>query len=493
MKILLDPILTALPSRCSTFVQFATWVDLHVKAKTPDLFFYWMVAEWGLKDQAEIDWLPKSDMLRLIPVPQHHDRTREYLSLHDAHDQLIGFSGSLWDWDVIVTVRSGLAALYKLLAVSPRQNHRTWVKQVWVIEEMPLMSFKSSVVTIDADVQDRFTIGGYQAADRVVVMSYHEGVEIIARARELVNPSAVMKLQDKIKAVVPVQNPMFELKKPKSLFKPGQGKKFNLAFVGRLSKTDNVAEVYNVITKQWIMRGADRVRMLVCTASSLHSRAAPPKYMDLVSAPREEFWRLCREEMDVVVVMHNEGGFSLSVAEPLGFGVPVIAKRMPWAVGMLGEDYPFFVDNETQAYARVKAFYDDYATEYAAFKKWHKDWFKPTYERRYRDDLLYDVLDGYLDSARGTVERFRTTAPSMANNDIVQRLAKAGKEFIVFDAIKALDEAGELRGLGRKASDEARDEWGLVWSTPWQDYRLALKAFYGYRDASIKVGHLIKD
>ena len=164
MKILVDAVLTAEPAKCSTNVQFLTFVK-RTLATRPDVYFYWLIPEWVTQDQFLATY-PQDPRVKYIQVPQHKDRTKEYLTLSHQLDAAVAFNGPTWDFDVLLTMRTGLCPLFKLLMMSPRHNSMAWTKEVWLIEEMPLMDFKKTVMTINADVQDLFTMSGYLAADK---------------------------------------------------------------------------------------------------------------------------------------------------------------------------------------------------------------------------------------------------------------------------------------------------------------------------------------
>lgn len=495
-KILLDPILTAAPSRCSTLIQFVTFMNrVLVDDQRKDVFFYCLLPDWDFP-QEELDWLPKHENILYIRVPQHKDRTREYVTFRYDMLEKLCFNGTLWDFDIVVTVRSGLAALYKLHLMSPRQSGLHFTKEVWVIEDMPLMSFKKSVLQLESDVQDRFTIDGYLAADRAVVMSYHEKGEALRVARNWYAPSVVRELGTKLKEVLPVQFTEFKKKDPEKFFEPGKDQRFCVAYVGRLmASTTNIDTIYKVMTNQWIIRGGDKVRMMVLTNSAGgKKKVQPPDYMEKFYASREEFWRIARDEMHVLMIMHEESGFLLSMMEPMLLGTPAIVAREKWSVGQLGKDYPFFVDTEMEAYTMLKLFYEDYAGMYERYARWVDEWFVPTYTKRFAEDLLYDVLSDYLHEYETTVlERYREKAPTKGDNEIVKMLVKDGPdEFVVWERLKELNEAGAIQSLDRKLNDDDRELRGLAWSTPWNDFRLSLKANHGYEDASTVVGHLKK-
>ncbi|CAA2141507.1 hypothetical protein [Hyphomicrobium sp. ghe19] len=496
VKILLDPILTAAPSRCSTFIQFTTFMRRVLEEdKRTDVFFYCLLPKWDWP-QEEHDWLPKHPNIVYVPVDQHKDRTREYITFRYDMLEKVAFNGTMWDWDVLVTVRSGLAALYKMHAMSPRQPGLSFTKQVWVIEDMPLMSFKKSVLQLAPAIQDRYTLDGYLAADRAVVMSYHEKDEALRVGRQWYAPSVIRELHAKLKEVVPVQFFDFTKKDKTAFFVPGKDQRFNVAYVGRLmTHMSNIDKIYKVMTNQWIIRGGDKVRMMVLTNSvGGKKKVQPPDYMEKFYASREEFWRIARDEMHVLMIMHGEAGFLLSMIEPMMLGTPAIVGREKWSVGQLGKDYPFFVDTETEAYAMLKMFYEDYAGMYERYAAWMDDWFIPTYKKRFSEDLLYDVLCNYLHEFESTViDRYKAASPSKAENEIVKLLAKdAPEEFELLDRIAQLAESGELRSLDRKLDEDDRETRGLAWSTPWNDFRMSLKAHYGFEDASPKVGHLRK-
>lgn len=493
-KILLDCILTAAPSRCSTFIQFATFMRrvLEVEGRS-DVFFYCILPDWDFPED-ELAWLPDHPNISYLRMPQHKDRTKEYVTFRDEVHDAVLFYGTHWDYDIIVTVRSGLAALYKMLAVSPRQGAFTFTKEIWAIEEMPLMTFKTSVLKLNGPVQDRFTLDGYMAADRVMIMSYHEKGEALKIARGYYAPSVIRELEAKIKEVVPVQFKDFHKKSEEHFFVPGSGQQFCIAYAGRLMSTgSNIDKIYSAMTNQWIIRGGDKVRMMVLTNSTGgRKKVQPPDHIEKFYAPREEFWRIAREEMHVLMIMHEEAGFLLSMIEPILLGTPAIVGKEKWSLGQLGPKYPFYVDNEMEAYTLLKLFYEDYAAMYARFVEWYDSWFGPVYKRRFEEDLLYNVLLGYLDDFNARLlPTYREKGASKVDNEIVKLLNDTpADEMVLFERIEELGGEGLLASLSDKTNDHDREVRGLIWASPWNDFRLALKAFFGWEDASVKVGHM---
>ena len=489
MKILIDCVVTAAdPAKCSSNIQFLTFVRRTLAAR-PDVFFYWLIPEWITAEQFDKTY-PQDARVMYRRVPQHRDRTKEYLTVSRALDDAVAFNGSLWDFDVLLTMRTGLVPLLKLLMNSPRHATLHWLKEVWLIEEMPLMDFKKTVMTINADVQDRYTMEGYLAADHVYVLSYHEPPAIARRARDFFAPSLVREIEAKLHSVVTTQFSDYSLFPPDRFPQPGQP--FCIAHSGRMEMANRIEEINRLMVNQFVMKG-DKVRLLVTTVSSV-VKEFDQSVVDVRHASRDEFWKLCKEEMHVFLKLSTEGGFTLALLEPMMFGVPAIIAREPWSIGLFGKDYPFFVANETQAYALVNLFHEDYPKMYAQWADWHVNVFRPLMERRFKTDLLYDLLDGNIEQFKQTRTKFAEKHPGKELNSFVgDVLAHVGtaSEIVIPELIADMHKAGKVsKKMVDKLAEGDRDERGLVWSTAFNEYRVILEAFHGWTDASVKVGHL---
>jgi hypothetical protein len=490
LKLFLDCVLTGEPAKCSSTVQFVEFVKRSV-ALHDDWFFYWAIPDWVSEEQFKAAY-PQHDRVRYFRVPQHKDRTKEYLTFRDRMDSLIAFNGEVWDFDILVTVRTGLVPLMRLIATSPRQYGKTWLKQFWVIEEMPLMDFKKTVMTIDEAVQDRFTIEGYLAADRVWVCSYHEKPEILQRARDFYGPSMVRQLDSKIKPFMSMQVNEFAMKPKAEWWTPASGRKFCAAYVGRMEMGNNIVDVADLMQKQFVMKGQD-IKLLVCTQSKV-TKVFDQSVIDVRQASREEFWHLAKTQMDVLVKLEPEGGFALSLFEPLMFGVPAIIKRASWSLALMGASYPFFVNNETEAYAYVSMFHADYEMQYTRWLTYMEAEFLPLMAKRFETDLLYDNLDkAAVEFTEKMPVQFREKYPAKSGSMLVKTIAKHVKhkqEFVLFEAVQELTAAGEFHTMGDKTKDGDRDRRHLAWSEPWNDLRAAFKHLLDWEDASTTIGHL---
>jgi len=492
-KILIDSIYSARPSHCASAVKMWRFVDyvLNTQGRT-DVFFYWLIPEW--LEEEDLAFYPEHDNVVYLQFPYHRgDRTRAYLAFPAELDRLLAFNGVAWDFDIVMTNRTTQVPLMKMVMSSPREPTKTWMKNVFLFEEMPLMAFKSTVAISNVPVTERMTIAGHLAADRTAITISHERDGLISGAKRYVPPSSVMELRDKIKVTSPSLLEDFEEKDKKYRFTKGE-EKFCLAFVGRVSATDHIREVYDTMVKHWITKGDDRIKLIVSTVTPVY-KIEPPEMVEYINLPRDEFWEALKTEMHCIMYLAEEAGFGMSLMEPLMFGVPVVLIRAPWSEALVGKDYPLFIDTESKAYGMVKAIHDDYEEYYRQFIQWQHDVLQPMFQEggQYSQSFYDYMYKGLLEFEEMLPARYAAEQASKQNNNIVQALLDGDpEEFVLFDRIRELGKKGDLKSLQSKTREGDRDRRGLVWSTPWNDIRIALKTFFGYEDASVTVGHLRK-
>lgn len=489
LKLLFDCVLTAEPAKCSTNIQFWHFAN-RVLEERSDVFIYWPVPDWVTEE--EMEFYPKSDRIKYLKVPQAKDRIRAYITMSPEFEEILAFNGKTFDFDVLVTVRTGLSPTMRLHMNSPRDYGMSWLKEVWVLEEMPMLKFKQTVPVMVPGVHDRHTIEGYLGADKVCIVSYHEKAGILRAAREYFAPSQVMKLAKKIENVVTASFTEFELKKPEYFFDPEVEQPFGLGYIGRMEKANNLEDINDLMVRACILRG-DNVKPIVCTVSRV-TRTFNEDWVDVRFPPREEFWEIAQKELHAFVKMPKGGGFSLSLIEPIMLGTPVIAQRSEAYESLLGKDYPFLASGPKQAYGFFKALYDDYEGTYAYFEKWFKEWFVPTYEKRFAEDQLYPKLLAGLDDYEAKIAANSKRLAGLKDNKIVQMLAQhmAGKDMTLFQAIEELGAEGELDVLAQKIEDDDRLSRSIAFSTAFNQIRIGMKLHYGFVDASAEPGHLVK-
>lgn len=495
LKVLIDPIYSAQLTGCSSAFKCKTLIETALKRGKNDWFFYWLVPP-ELKDE-EKAWLPDHPNVRYIEYPYLKDRMREYSLFRKELDEILAFNGSYWDFDVLWTSRTSMVPVARSVMASPRQKaHGQKLKPVLIFEEMIILDTRPTVAKSDVLAQELLTLSGYLAADKTYLVTRKEQDEIVQTARSYFAPSRVIEMVRKFERISQLDLRPAVLKEDKFRFRKGE-RPMCLTFSGRMEKVSaNLYEVFEIMDKQWIMKGDANLKTLICTVSQA-TPLTPPEHVEVRQASREEFWRAAREEMDVMLVLHKGAEFSLSLVEPMVLGVPLILIDQPWTRSIWGDKYPFYVNGITEAYGVVKAFYDDYDAMYARFAEWHQNEFAPRLLPGGDQAVsLYDAAINFLEKHERWVKDpagLGALFVARRDNPMFQKVvAKAleRKDLVLYDVIRELASEGEFEILGQKTKEGDRDKRRIVFSTPFHEWKLMLKTFYGFEDASTEVGHL---
>ena len=490
MKVLFDPIYSTQPHRCSSAVKYRR-IATDLLAARDDLFIYWPVPPW--MDEVSEAWLPKDPRIKYLDHRVSKDRVREYQLFYRELEDKVSFFGSCWDYDVLVTMRTAQVPTIRASMNSPRMRRMPWLKKVVLLEEMAILGFRKTVPLSHAEAQDALTVLGYLSADVSYITANHVRDGIIQAARKIYSPSKVLDLRQRLRLASPILLDEFSTKGPQHRFRRGE-EPFCLGFVGRMSNSmTRLPDVYEVMDKNWIMKGDHGFKVIISTVST-GVKLPPPDFVVFENNPREKFWARVKEDMHLVISMSIDAEFSLSLIEPVLFGTPLVIAREDWTEGLLGKDYPFFVKGKTQAYGMVRAFHDDYETMYREFLDWREESFRPRFAPGglYERNLYRDVFDEVAFYDREVSERFAAEHPNKRENNIARLIVEHvgdRDEFVLFDVLRELDKAGALRNLGDKLGEEDGQR-NLTFQTPWHEMKVILRAFYGFEDASPALGHM---
>ncbi|HEY0820495.1 MAG TPA: hypothetical protein VGD46_17035, partial [Rhizobacter sp.] len=269
MKLLFDPVYTNDPGHCASNVKFRKLAN-QVLAERPDAFIYWLVPAEGSAHCKGMEWFPDHPRIRYIPYPYNRDRQREYQRLDRVYEDLISFYGTLWDWDVLVTNRTSLTPNLKSMAVKRGRRNLLWSKPIFLIEDMPIMSFKTKLGDFNyEDVQDLQTLLGYMAADDVVISAFWEKDLILKIARDYLQPARVRALDKKITESSAIKLEKTELKTRASIERMlHRERPFTAAYIGRMVASSRANEIFELMQKNWIMHGGSKpLRFLASTQS----------------------------------------------------------------------------------------------------------------------------------------------------------------------------------------------------------------------------------
>lgn len=485
MKVFFDPIYSTNPRRCSSALKFKVLAQ-HL-LKSPDNFIYWRIPEWA--DDADREWLPASPQIQYLPVPHtRSNRIHEYQVVRpDLADQCWAF-GSIWDWDVCVTMRTSMIPQMRMLAIPPRIAPKFPQKQIYCLEEMAILTTKKTVSTPLIDTTDFVTIGGYIDSDATLIAANGVRSMILTEARRFFTPSLVMGLAKKLQLIRPVDLPTL-LDKRKDGGMPQEGETPNVIFSGRMNASSSrLSSIFKVLTVDFALRGDEDPGVIVSSVSKV-SKLTPPAHLEVTNNNRDQFWELLRNKAHVGLYMALDAEFSMTVIEPLCFGVPLVLVREDWSESLIGKDYPFYVNGDTEAYAMLKHLKENYAACYADFIAWRDGPFAARFEK----GALYG--ESFIEAFDRNNAVFDTTRLlyKLPKDDLVHSVASVvvpGETIDVMSLVERTGEKGKCdpKLMNRKAW--VADAIPASFKVNLQSLRLKLKTHYGAKDAGLAAGAL---
>lgn len=495
MKILLDPITTNDPQFCVMNYKMKCVVEYLVE-KYDDVFFYWLIPEQKAADIGEWDvdksWFPHPDRVKLIEVPVNKDRYSGYLRMNDAIFAQINYRGFLWDFDMVITARVIQAPFMRVWMHKTGTVTHT-LRRIVTVDDMPVMSFKKCVnLTRDMGLQDRLTINGYLAANRNCFISFWEKDEVAKWMRRYFSAAMIREFLGKSYDTSPILVEAPTLK-PKAFVKAAhtQSKPLTVGYTQRWEVVHRKsADIIEIMEKQYAYHAHKRpMRFLVSSNSKGAQNAISKKpWIEGIRAPREEFWRIMREEVDVILILTVDDDYSMSMIEPLMLGTPAIVLDAQYVKPTLGADYPFIVKNDTEAYALLNMFAEDYVGMYARFAKWQWGTFKDLMLERNKVWLAYQI------EAEMMLYRQELASYGIAKEDhpVTTVLVPDFPDDFVMDdeVIRAFKEKRLTDNLyDIRANSRYRQNFDYH---EWYRWRVDLISRHGYVDASPKPGHLRK-
>jgi len=501
MKMVFDPIVTAEPQFCVMCYKMQEAAK-EILDRREDVYIRFILPRSGRCGRWNVDetWLYRHPRLEYLYVEMYTDRMKEYYRFSDEIRKIVYFGGPYWDTDLLLTCRVPLVPHYRVNLTGIRGSGYRGLRKIVVIDDMPVMSFKECVAQAVSEVQDLQHLVGYSASDLNLFINPWEREQVLQVARHYLTPTAVRSLDHKSLGAVPVRLSGVESKTGEQVARTDRMEKpFTVGFTQRFELVHRrVEDILSVMERHWIVRGGRGHVRMVCTSNTKTAVAQAKRVskrtgielsgIEFMRLPREEFWRTMREEVDVILVMARDDGYTLSLLEPLVRGTPAIVQRATYSVGMLGEDYPFFVSGVEEAYAVVRAMIDDYAEMYERFLRWQQEVFLPLLEDKNAMWFVNQLLE-FVD--RTEREMVDCVPASLKNNDVVCAL-EGPDEIRMLSRIEDVCDTGELKTLARGLPLESRMKETMTFLSDFNVYRRALMMHYGYEDASLEVGHLVR-
>lgn len=494
MKILIDPIYTSTPARCASHIKFDRIVS-YLMGHYENVYVYWLIPSW-FDDEAR-GQLKIHPGIKYLEVSAVVDRLKMYYRLGKELEYKVAFNGDCWDYDFLFTNKTSLAPLYRMLQFRPSNFSQIWMRQIIILEDMPILSFKTTINFAHKDIGNRVSMEGYLASDKTLISAFWEKAEILKLAKDVYSPYIQRQLSEKIIEAAPQTVESVRLKtKAEVMSIVSKEKPFTISYSGRMVLSDQVMEVFDVLEKHWVYRGGDaagKVRCIMTTASRGSARVEPPKCVDLVYANRDKFWEIVKHESACGLFLSREEDYSMSMIEPLLLGLPMAIINAPHTRASIGEDYPFFVTGVPDAYRCVLGFYTDYAKNYKVFSSWLKGSFLPLLKSRNDTNIITESVK--------SVEKFKVAVTDYGNRDMaihtnpitlgLMEGVPVGGVLNFQEKIKQMHKDGELRAdLSKKFSD--REKRKNTFGSEWNIHRMSLRSRYHFDDAGVEPGTMVR-
>jgi len=450
VKILLDPVYTALPSSCSTSYLFWQIIEELIAARD-DVFFHLLVPQSALENDDEKDFLLRhQDRVRLVPYDGGcRDRMREMWTFPtEFADILHPASVGFFDVDAVISSRIHQLAMFKFNSAR-RQSYGNGSFRTFIgMEEMPIFSFSKTVAWHEEDhFIDLYTLGNYNAADAVVLSSFWARARVLQAARANLTPSKVRQLSEKLYEGAPVPLERLEVKEP-----AGRPEKLNVVFCGRAVSSANFADVAEMFRTQFSFPlGKGDMDFIVSTNSA---GVTTKQYgdMSMVSIEqngREAFYKFLRETAHVAINPSPVNDFSLSTYEMLKHGVPVIVYDKDWT-NFLGRDYPFRAASFEQAYGFVNLFAQEYETAMAMFADWEATYWADFVEEQEGKQTPIVARDLVLAHEKNAREWLAAQGFGQTYLELIEKVKAQGEPFVNIDKMLKDEEMMHPSGLTHK-------------------------------------------
>jgi hypothetical protein len=365
MKILFDPVYTAVPSTCST--SFLVWELIEQLAPTrPDLFFYVLYPPHKLKDsEHEKAFLGRfADRVTLLPLEQTtSDRTSElYMLRNRLRYYLNPWNPYCWDADMVVSSR--MPVLKHFQVHGERVPHLEYHLRAHVgLEEMPILPFRETVPWHNVLGLD--TVASYGLVDRVLVNHLWMVQYLRPFLRETLSPAWQKRVLSKIREVVPVKLGRLNTNKT------WEGGQFNVGFAGRPTVAHSFHDLSELFRLHYAY--AQGVNTSMSFSVSSHVGTGPTDFgeidfIEFHNNNREGYFKYLKNTQALVTFSVGED-FTMTIYEALQAGMPIVMKRAPWN-DYLGDSYPFKVNTVTEGYAMLQSLASDYELQYQRFRDW---------------------------------------------------------------------------------------------------------------------------
>jgi hypothetical protein len=385
LKILIDPVFTTKSiARCSSFYGDVRIVH-DFCAKYPDTLVTCLVpADGGAFLDTHADLFQQFHLMEnwnYIPVFCAWDRFQNIFFPSDESLYILAeFRGTHGDWDILLTNRNNGQYFRRASSIG------RFCKFMCLYDTFPMFPFKKTFIAERGPHHnDRFSemssLLSYLAFDLVFVEAEFERREILSCAKAVLAPAQMRCLSEGLVAAYPGSLLPLDYVcsgEARANF-IGKGE-LRVVYAQKLVETQRrFSLVYRSLQTLYSKLAATEfdISLRVCsnTSSGIPSYAKRDhKFILFESLPREKFWELLRST-HIQLSFSEEEDVPKGILEGILLGViPVIPRRL-WSRDLFGDDYVFFADTVTEAYAVISWIGKNREKAFDKFLRWYNDYF----------------------------------------------------------------------------------------------------------------------
>lgn len=298
---------------------------------------------------------------------------------------------------------------------------------------------------------EKYEAFSYAAADRIIFSTSLEKKLGLSLASKYISMSEVKSL-DKRSVVVGdgVSDKLKNLTLPddevrRRILSPR--KELSIAFVGRTNYNKGIDDIVATVRPLFALHGLKLTLVTPSKAIPTHPRFGDVNNLfksAVTGVGKEAFVSKILPSFDVILNASRFEGYTVSVAEAVYTGIPVLLPNKKWAVALVGEDYPFLYNGVAEMYSLVNRF------QKGKIKEEECERFLRG-RRKFQNEMESNLSEMVYSLLSEEVEKSDRAFMSEAHSRIEERFLETfgvGEEFTVKQLVKMYPGMGERIMLG---------------------------------------------
>ncbi len=228
---------------------------------------------------------------------------------------------------------------------------------------------------------------------------------------------------------------------------------FSVTFLGRITSNKNIGYILDTMQPLFARHGIKldlRASKALPPAKRIADNDSPEYMIDTSMfaegfASREDYAGRLLPSLKCMMYASIAEGYCITPREAVYIGVPVLVPRRPWAKTAFGPDYPFYYNDNTEAFALIRRI------ESGSLSDAEIERFLDTRKNGYTCQFLSEVSAKLFESCSTLVESRREVFRKMSHSrltELFERISKVGDIVIMSELYKQLGKEGMVIGSG---------------------------------------------